>query len=186
MYNENKKININGYIAYYYPEHPRAYDNGCVYEHILVAEQILGRLLKPEECVHHIDYNKTNNNPDNLMIFKTNSDHMAYHNGVKAILNEDGAYMCPEKINKNICPVCGKNNKSSDAKMCTECYKKDIIKNIPSKEELLELIPIMPNTKIAQKYGVSDRAVGKWLVRYNIPPRGRSGKHAYYYRELAH
>ena len=49
------------------------------HEHRIVAEQILGRPLKKGEVVHHIDRNKRNNSPDNLMIFKNQSEHAKWH-----------------------------------------------------------------------------------------------------------
>ena len=48
-------------------------------EHRVVAETILGRPLKVEEVVHHIDGDKRNNNPDNLMVLDSQSDHMKLH-----------------------------------------------------------------------------------------------------------
>ena len=49
------------------------------HEHRVVAEGILGRKLKPGEVVHHVDGNIRNNAPSNIMIFKSQSDHMKYH-----------------------------------------------------------------------------------------------------------
>ncbi|MBC2813556.1 HNH endonuclease [Enterococcus faecalis] len=46
------------------------------HEHRVVAEAKLGRPLKPGEVVHHIDHNKRNNSPENLMIFRSQSDHV--------------------------------------------------------------------------------------------------------------
>jgi len=176
MYNEDKKIYLNGYVAYYYPEHPRASSNGCVYEHILVAEKILNRYLNKEECVHHIDGNRSNNSFENLMVFATKNDHMAYHKGVKAILNENGVYYCPDKSfyignktnKKNICPICRKNIKSTSSIMCLECRNKERAKNIPSKEELSELIGNFSMSEIGRKYNVTSKAVEKWCKKYNI------------------
>ncbi|MSS85329.1 HNH endonuclease [Actinomycetaceae bacterium WB03_NA08] len=48
------------------------------YEHRVVAEAELGRALQPGEIVHHIDCNKRNNHPDNLMVL-TQSEHAALH-----------------------------------------------------------------------------------------------------------
>ncbi len=49
------------------------------HEHRIVAEQIIGRPLEKYEVVHHIDGNKRNNKPDNLMVFKNQKDHAAWH-----------------------------------------------------------------------------------------------------------
>lgn len=47
--------------------------------HRVVAEKMLGRKLLKGEVVHHIDKNKRNNKPENLMIFKSQKDHAAWH-----------------------------------------------------------------------------------------------------------
>lgn len=49
------------------------------HEHRVVAEQILGRPLKPGEVVHHIDGNKRNNAPENLMVFASQAEHVKWH-----------------------------------------------------------------------------------------------------------
>ncbi len=49
------------------------------HEHRVVAEQILGRPLKAGEIVHHRDGNKRNNNPENLIIFDSQSEHAKHH-----------------------------------------------------------------------------------------------------------
>lgn len=87
-----KELVPNNYNTVYFPSHHRAWKNGCVYEHILIAEQKLGRELKDSECVHHIDENKRNNDPDNLMVFDTYENHIAFHHNGKAIPLKDGTY----------------------------------------------------------------------------------------------
>jgi len=68
-----------GYIRIYKPEHPAANKVGYIYEHRLVMEQKIGRLLKPGEIVDHIDRNRSNNHPDNLRLQSSRSAHVKDH-----------------------------------------------------------------------------------------------------------
>ena len=47
--------------------------------HRQVAERILGRPLQEGEIVHHIDGNKLNNDPENLMILPSQAEHARLH-----------------------------------------------------------------------------------------------------------
>ena len=48
------------------------------YEHRRVAEQKLGRKLKPGEVVHHRDSDKQNNGFSNIVIFSSQRAHMLF------------------------------------------------------------------------------------------------------------
>jgi hypothetical protein len=170
-----RRCNYGQYYAVYLPNHHMADANGMVYEHRLVAEEILGRPLKNTEFVHHINENKKDNRPENLMVFKTCSDHNAFHSGKDIVLDGD-VYVC-DRSSENyvdsrhaICPYCGKFM-SINAKMCFECRDKEVHSHLPSKNVLIELIKSTPFLTIGKMYGVSDNAVRKWCRYYNLPYR---------------
>ena len=90
-YKTGKKISPYGYVLVLNSTHPFNY-NGYYPEHRIIAEENLlldendiiiinnKKYLKPERVIHHIDFNKKNNNPENLFIFKNVSMHTLYHN----------------------------------------------------------------------------------------------------------
>lgn len=166
-------MSFSQYKLCYMPHHPKAMSNGCVYEHILVAEKILGRELADGECVHHKDENKKNNNPDNLMIFRTLRDHTAYHRGAEAVLMSDGVYEVLNFVGRyDICPVCNKNKKYITSCMCVECSNKlkKAKSKCPPREELKDKMIMYKNfKKVGQIYGVSDKTIAKWCLKLKLP-----------------
>ena len=80
---KGKVKHTSGYIKIQFPQHPYADSQGYVFEHRLVMEKHLGRYLKPEEIIHHIDFNKANNKINNLYLFPSNSAHRKYHEQLK-------------------------------------------------------------------------------------------------------
>ena len=73
------KFMRRGYILIIKPDHPKSTKQGYILEHRLVMEKKLGRYLKPEEVVHHLDLNKQNNHSDNLHLFGGQGKHKKYH-----------------------------------------------------------------------------------------------------------
>lgn len=49
------------------------------HQHRVVAERLLDRPLTSSEVVHHEDFDRKNNDPRNLIIFKDQSAHMKHH-----------------------------------------------------------------------------------------------------------
>lgn len=49
------RLERDGRVLIYRPEHQRAHSNGYVYEHILVAESALGKPLPVRAVVHHVN-----------------------------------------------------------------------------------------------------------------------------------
>ncbi|HNB04289.1 MAG TPA: HNH endonuclease signature motif containing protein [Thauera aminoaromatica] len=90
-------LTSHGYVAVRVdPEHPRAWgpshgSQRYAYEHDLVAEEMIGRHLQPNEIVHHRNGDKTNNRPENLAV-ETRSDHAREHTAVPGARDELGRF----------------------------------------------------------------------------------------------
>lgn len=74
----HKKTRADGYIAIYFPDHPKSNKDGYVMEHDLVMECIIGRHLKNDEVVHHKNHIRNDNKKENLELL-TFKEHAALH-----------------------------------------------------------------------------------------------------------
>jgi len=69
----NKKITNNGYILIKSYDHPNRNKADDMMEHRLIIENNIKRYLKRSEIVHHIDFNRKNNDISNLYLYKNRS-----------------------------------------------------------------------------------------------------------------
>lgn len=160
------------YKRIYVPDHPRAErGSGMIYEHVLIAENKIGRYLTDKEVVHHIDMNKQNNSPDNLEIFRSIYDHSLYHSCLryntryrKETDSNGSSFIIVEP---NIC-ICGNEhfNKKYCSHKCSQLYRRKVVR--PAKDELVKLIMEKPIVDIALQFKVSDKSVHKWCKAYGI------------------
>lgn len=78
-----RHLATTGYVQVLAPDHPATDARGYVYEHRLVAEQMLGRLLGRTEVVHHRNLIKTDNRPENLQVLASQTEHMRIHAAIR-------------------------------------------------------------------------------------------------------
>lgn len=74
----HKKQRSDGYIAVYFPEHPKSNKEGYIMEHDLVMECFIGRHLSDDEVVHHKNHKRDDNRLSNLQLM-TFKEHAALH-----------------------------------------------------------------------------------------------------------
>ena len=94
-------------------------ERGHVQEHRVVMEQVLGRPLTDQERVHHKDGDKLNNDPANLELLPSQSEHGKLH---------------AAELRRTVwgwaglgagCRDCGETTRPHYAKgLCTRCYQR--------------------------------------------------------------
>lgn len=149
------------------------------WEHIRIAEAKLGRRLGKDECVHHVDRDKTNNTLENLIVFRSNADHVRLHKAkvpTEILQTKDGSHIVV--LDQQPCSVCNRLFVPSDLyqKYCSvSCYLNERRQRLPrvDAEVLAKQVWEMPTTAVARLYGVSGKAVEKWCTKLGIPKPGR-------------
>lgn len=74
----HEKKRKDGYIKVFVPDHPFATKEGFVLKHRLVVERAIGRYLREDEDVHHINHIRDDNRIENLQVM-THAEHAAMH-----------------------------------------------------------------------------------------------------------
>lgn len=74
----HKKERKDGYVSIYFPDHPKSNKDGYVMEHDLIMECYIGRWLKEDEVVHHINRKRNDNRIENLQLMSF-KEHASYH-----------------------------------------------------------------------------------------------------------
>ena len=103
MWKGGKRGHSKGYMLILNKKHPLCNKSGYVYEHRLVMEKHIGRYLRPEERVHHINGIKNDNRIKNLVLFKSDSAHNSIHREVHSFIIKTGKKHCSQC--KRVLPI---------------------------------------------------------------------------------
>lgn len=74
-----------GYVFIKKPDHPKATSGGYIQEHILIAEEVLGKPLPDNAIIHHINENISDNRKENLVICQDRAYHNLLHQKMRAL-----------------------------------------------------------------------------------------------------
>ena len=121
--------------------------------------------------IHHVDGDCRNCSEDNLEVLCPNCHSLTPNFGS---LNKEGRGEINSR--KNYCINCGAPI-STDALRCKDCeYKNRVTEKPITREELKKLLRSTSFVEIGRQYNVSDNAIRKWCIGYNLPSRKKDIK----------
>ena len=185
MINGKRRIVTNlGYILYWKPSHNRAEKSGAfkgyVYEHVLVAEKNLERKLYAAEVVHHLDFDRANNTPTNLLVL-LDSEHRRLHQWLsnqgferKVIQLDYSANQSRQFLKRsNRCPVCKWPFLEKEGVCSVSCLQKKQQTADEKKREILQRLIKEGNpwTHIGPAVGLSDNGARHLARRLGLLPK---------------
>lgn len=98
-WNKEKMLSPGGYVKIRVGKsHPLSCPNGYCYEHKLVMVAALGRQIMPNEVIHHINGDKTDNRIENLEVVPR-GEHNQHHNQEK-VRNDKGQFIGKKKAGR--------------------------------------------------------------------------------------
>lgn len=100
------------------------------------------------------------------------SDAGANYTRARILMNQNGVSLLTTKKQdkENFCIDCGKAIYPNSTR-CIKCEAKTRRIYPIERDELKQLIRTTPFTKIGEMYGVSDNAIRKWCISYQLPMR---------------
>lgn len=81
-----KLVGKGEYLYAIVRNHPNANTQGYVLAHRIVAENMIGRLLYPNEVVHHVNGDKKDNRPENLQVMDKIDHHILHRSTGRTIV----------------------------------------------------------------------------------------------------
>lgn len=99
------RVTPEGRVLLYARDNPMSDSRGCVRRSRLVMAEEIGRPLEKEERVHHINGDVGDDRPENLVLFKNESEHQRYHSLVRRIKKRLGELLFREDLSEDNIPM---------------------------------------------------------------------------------